>query len=76
MNGHFYSLDFLEGFGDGYVLDDGNLDGHFNRIGLGHELEFCGDGGVLDRAVGLCVYMFRVPFHLQNIVKCQIPEPI
>jgi len=48
-------LDVLEGFGDGNVLDNGDLNGNLDRVGLGNQLDLSGDGRVGDFSVSLGV---------------------
>jgi len=63
MHGHLHGLDVLEGLGDGNVLNDGDLDGYLDGVGLGHQLQLGGDGGVVDTAVGLGVHVLGVTVH-------------
>merc|ERR1719481_999981 len=48
-------LDVLEGFGDGNVLDNRDLNGNLDRVGFGDQLDLGGDGRVGDFAVSLSV---------------------
>jgi len=56
VHGNLDGLDVLEGFGDGNVLHDGDLDGDLDGVGLGDQLDLGGDGGVGDLSVGLGVH--------------------
>jgi len=56
VHGNLDGLDVLEGFGDGNVLHDGDLDGDLDGVGLGNQLDLGGDGWVGDLSVGLGVH--------------------
>merc|ERR1719402_2194313 len=82
LEGHFLGdvdrdlngLDVLKGFGDGNVLDNGDLNGNLDRVGFGDQLDLGGDGRVRDFSVSLSVdhlgfSVDRVPIGIASVAR-------